>query len=94
MRKKASWLYQTSSKPRNGKAVNDPASKEMWHRDGHFLKADEPLVQTKLGQLLSAIANDSPAAFYTGDFAQHYVSGAEADGGKITLKDLGKTGRP
>jgi gamma-glutamyltranspeptidase / glutathione hydrolase len=70
------------------KAINDPASKELWHRDGHFLKADEPLVQTRLGELLSAIAKDGPAAFYTGDFARHYVKRAQSDGGKITLKDL------
>ena len=70
------------------KAIKDPASRELWHRDGHFLQADEPLVQTKLGQLLSAIAKDGPAAFYTGDFAQHYVERAQSDGGRITRKDL------
>ena len=70
------------------KAVKDPASKELWHRGGHFLQADEPLVQTKLGELLSAIAKDGPAAFYSGDFARNYVKRAQSDGGKITMKDL------
>lgn len=70
------------------KAIKDPASKAVWSRTGHFLKAGEPLVQTELGQVLSAVAKDGPAAFYTGDFARHYVERAQADGGKMTLKDL------
>lgn len=70
------------------KAQKDPASKELWNRKGHFQEANEPLVQTQLGQLLSAIAKDGPDAFYKGDFAKHYVERAQADGGKITLKDL------
>ena len=70
------------------KTVKDPASKVLWNRNGHFLKANEPLVQTKLGQLLSAVAKDGPSAFYAGDFARHYVERAQADGGKITLEDL------
>ena len=46
------------------------------------------MVQTKLGQVLSAVAKDGPSAFYEGDFARHYVERAQADGGKITLEDL------
>lgn len=70
------------------KAVKDPASKELWSRNGHFLKTDEPFIQTKLGQLLSAVAKGGPSAFYESDFARHYVARAQADGGKITLADL------
>ncbi len=69
-------------------AIKDPASKEMWSRTGHFLKADEPLVQAKLGLVLSAVAKEGPTAFYEGDFARHYVKRAQADGGKITVEDL------
>lgn len=72
------------------KGTKDPASKAVWNRTGQFLTADEPLVQTQLGQVLSAIAKDGPEAFYTGDFARHYVKRAQADGGRITLEDLGK----
>lgn len=70
------------------KALKDPESKQLWIRNGRFLKADEALVQTKLGQLLSAVAKDGPTAFYEAAFARHYVERAQADGGKITLKDL------
>jgi gamma-glutamyltranspeptidase len=70
------------------KALNDPASKELWSPKGEFLKENELLVQAKLGRLLTAIAKDGPTAFYTGDFARHYVERAQADGGKLTRKDL------
>jgi gamma-glutamyltranspeptidase len=70
------------------KALNDPESKELWNPKGRFLKDDELLVQAKLGRLLLAIATDGPAAFYTGDFARHYVERARADRGKLTLKDM------
>jgi gamma-glutamyltranspeptidase / glutathione hydrolase len=70
------------------KALKDPESKELWTRNGRLLKADEPLIQTKLGQLLASVAKDGPDAFYLGDFARHYVKRAQADGGKITMEDL------
>lgn len=70
------------------RALKDPESAKLWNRDGRLLKPDEPFVQLKLGRLLSAIAKDGPASFYTGDFARHYVERAQADGGKISMKDL------
>ncbi len=72
------------------KGIRDAASKAVWNRTGHFLTADEPLVQTQLGQVLSAVAEDGADAFYTGDFARHYLERAQADGGRITLEDFGK----
>jgi gamma-glutamyltranspeptidase/glutathione hydrolase len=70
------------------KALKDPESKRLWSPGGRFLKAGERLVQAKLGQLLTAIANDGPAAFYKGTFARNYVERAQADQGRITLEDL------
>jgi gamma-glutamyltranspeptidase/glutathione hydrolase len=70
------------------KALKHPESKNLWLRDGRLLKADEPLVQTQLGRVLSAVAQDGPDAFYAGDFARHYVERAQIDGGRITLDDL------
>jgi gamma-glutamyltranspeptidase/glutathione hydrolase len=70
------------------KALNDPESKELWNPQGHFLKENEPLVQARLGRLLTSIAKDGPTAFYAGDFARHYVERAQAGGGKLALKDL------
>ena len=70
------------------KALKHPESKNLWLRDGRLLKADEPLVQTQLSRVLSAVAKDGPDAFYAGDFARHYVERAQSDGGRITLDDM------
>lgn len=70
------------------KALKDPDSRALWCPNGQFLKENEPLVQAKLGRLLSSIARDGPDAFYTGAFAKHYVERARADGGRLTLNDL------
>jgi gamma-glutamyltranspeptidase/glutathione hydrolase len=69
-------------------ALKDPKSKELWFRNGRLLNADEPLVQPELGQLLSSVAKDGPAVFYTGDFAKRYVKRAQADSGRITTEDM------
>lgn len=65
-----------------------PEGKALWIKDGQFLRPGEKLVQTKLGELLAAVAADGPAAFYEGEFARHYISRARADGGKITAEDM------
>jgi gamma-glutamyltranspeptidase/glutathione hydrolase len=70
------------------KGAKEAAAKAMWSRTGRFLTADEPLIQAQLGHVLSAVAQDGPEAFYTGEFARHYVERAQADGGRITLDDL------
>ncbi|MCA9081868.1 MAG: gamma-glutamyltransferase, partial [Planctomycetaceae bacterium] len=70
------------------KGIKDPASRAVWNRTGHFVTADEPLIQTELGAVLKAVAQHGPDAFYTGDFARHYVERAQADGGRITREDL------
>lgn len=70
------------------KALKHPESKNLWLRDGRLLKADEPLVQTQLSRVLSAVAKDGPDAFYAGDFASHYVERAQSEGGRITLDDF------
>ncbi len=72
------------------KALEDPKSKELWIRKGRLLKADEPLVQPELGQLLSSVAKNGPADFYTGQFAKRYVKRAQAGGGRITMEDMKK----
>lgn len=70
------------------KALKDPESKLVWQHRGEFLTPAQPLIQTRLGKLLTRIAKDGPEAFYTGEFAKNYVKRATADGGKMTLNDM------
>ncbi len=72
------------------RGARHPEGKALWIKGGRFLKPGEKLIQTDLGQILETVAADGPAAFYEGEFAQHYVDRAKADGGKITMKDMAR----
>jgi gamma-glutamyltranspeptidase/glutathione hydrolase len=73
-----------------GKGVLHPEGKQIWFRKGQMLRPAEPLVQSQLAAVLTAVAADGPTAFYAGEFARHYVARAQADGGKLTLDDLSR----
>ena len=44
--------------------------------------------QTELAETLRGAAKDGAAYFYTGEWAEHFVSTVRAEGGKISLEDL------
>ncbi|MCH5378289.1 MAG: gamma-glutamyltransferase, partial [Planctomycetes bacterium] len=48
------------------------------------------LIQEKLGHVLQSVAEDGPAAFYQGPFAENYVKRSQEDGGRLALSDMAR----
>jgi gamma-glutamyltranspeptidase/glutathione hydrolase len=66
-----------------------PASAKIFLKpDGSVLGPGDMLVQKDLGDTLTAIAREGPAAFYHGPIADRIVAAVRAAGGLLTRKDL------
>src|SRR4051794_29714560 len=69
--------------------VRWPASKKIFSRaDGSSLRDGDTLVQSDLGETLTAIAEQGPRGFYAGTVAERLVRAVREAGGIMTLDDL------
>lgn len=67
----------------------DPASRAaLHHSDGTPLAAGDIVHMTDLPEALEVLAEEGPAAFYTGSLAERMVSAMEEVGGLLTREDL------
>lgn len=66
------------------------AGREIWMRDGRYVGVGERVHQPALARTIQQVAEDGPAAFYDGDFAQQYVETSRALGGSLTMDDLAR----
>lgn len=67
-----------------------PVSHRIFQRDGRYYAAGEVFKQPELAATLRRIAKDGPAEFYRGRTAQDLAKQMKAEGGLITLADLGR----
>jgi gamma-glutamyltranspeptidase/glutathione hydrolase len=81
------WRSLPAYENRKQTILNNPAAREIFTRNGEFLKPGEKLVQRDLARTLTAIAQD-PQSFYTGSIAQAIASDMTKNGGLLTLADL------
>jgi gamma-glutamyltranspeptidase/glutathione hydrolase len=66
-----------------------PDTKAMWTKpDGTFYKEGDTFVQPVLAQTLRKIGQQGADYIYKGDWGRKFVKGVQADGGKMTMKDL------
>jgi len=73
------------------KMARFPEGQKLWYPEGYLLNPGDRLVQTDLAHTIEQIqADESLEWFYKGEFAEHYVARAQADGGRITLSDMAK----
>jgi gamma-glutamyltranspeptidase/glutathione hydrolase len=79
----AFFLYRMG--PLSGRTAE---GRELFMRDGRNLDVGDHVSQPALARTLRALAEGGPEAFYEGEFAQEYVSVAQARGGKITRADM------
>jgi len=67
--------------------LKNPAARAIFTKNGVLYTPGERLIQTDLGETLSAIAQD-PQSFYTGKIATAIAKDMAANGGLISLADL------
>jgi len=66
-----------------------PETKKIFTKeDGEFYKKGDILKQLALAQTLRNVAAQGSDYIYRGEWAQKFVDAVQADGGKMTLKDL------
>jgi len=66
----------------------DPASAAVFAPTGTLLPANATLQQPDLAATLEVLRTQSIQGFYSGSFAQSFVSAADAAGGGLTIADL------
>jgi len=66
-----------------------PETKKIFTKDdGEFYKKGDILKQLALAQTLRNVANQGTDYIYRGEWAQKFVETVQAEGGKMTLRDL------
>jgi gamma-glutamyltranspeptidase/glutathione hydrolase len=66
-----------------------PETKAVFTReDGEFYQAGDTFRQPALAQTLRTIAAEGADYMYTGPWAERFVAAVQADGGKMTLRDM------
>lgn len=66
-----------------------PETKEIFTKeDGEFYKVGDNFKQLALAQTLRNVASEGTDYIYRGEWAQKFVDAVQAEGGKMTLKDL------
>lgn len=66
--------------------------RDAWFPDGRMFTPGDLLRQPDLARTLERLADEGPAYFVTGEFAQRYVNTAQAAGGRIDLDDMAAAG--
>jgi gamma-glutamyltranspeptidase/glutathione hydrolase len=68
-----------------------PATREIFFKpDGSLYKAGEVFRQPQLAETLRRVADRGASYMYTGSWAERLVAALQAEGGKMTLEDLGR----
>jgi gamma-glutamyltranspeptidase / glutathione hydrolase len=67
-----------------------PDSRRVWLPGGRAPRAGEMFRNPEFAQTLRTLANEGYDAFYTGPIAEQIVACVQAEGGSLTLADLGQ----
>ncbi|HEY2411444.1 MAG TPA: gamma-glutamyltransferase [Pirellulaceae bacterium] len=76
-------------KPASKRLSDDPASRDLYFKDGKPLEATDHYANPDLAKMLESLARDNSAeSFYRGDIAKQIAAAFKANGGIVTAEDM------